>query len=133
MGYWVFPLADQSVRYFVPGFRGLNFPNLRYCPGMAAGNEQTIEVEVVEIDGVAVEPRPARREKPNARGRIDWTTWQGHVRRLDARWWPLWLVLGFIVLVLALAVGICVAVVFVVWRIFKGLLKGIASLLTPHR
>ncbi len=100
---------------------------------MAAGNEQTIEVDVVEIDGVAVEPRPLRGETPNKGGRIDWTTWQGRVKRLDARWWPLWLVLGIIVLVLATVVGICVAVVFIAWRIFKGLLNGITSLFSPQR
>jgi hypothetical protein len=55
------------------------------------------------------------------------------VRRLDARWWPLWLVLGTIVLVLAVVVGICCAVVFVAWQIFKGLLNGIASLFSPQR
>ena len=100
---------------------------------MAAGNEQTIEVEVVEIDGIAVEPRPVRGETQNKRGRIDWTQWQGRVKRLDARWWPLWLALGFVVLVLAVAVGMCLAVVFVAWRIFKGLLNGIASLFRPQR
>ena len=97
------------------------------------GNDQIIEAEVVEIDGVAVEPRPARREAPRTRGRVDWTTWQGRVKRLDARWWPLWLVLGAIVLAIAVAVGMCFAVVFVAWRIFKGLLNGIASLFSPQR
>jgi hypothetical protein len=55
------------------------------------------------------------------------------VKRLDARWWPLWLVLGAIVLAIAVAVGMCFAVVFVAWRIFKGLLNGIASLFSPQR
>jgi hypothetical protein len=100
---------------------------------MAAGNEQTIEVEVVEIDGVAVVPRPVKGETPNTRGRIDWTAWQGRVRRLDARWWPLWLVLGTIVLVLTVVVGLCFAVVFVAWRIFKAILNGLASFLSPQR
>ena len=98
-----------------------------------SGNGQIIEAEVVEIDGVAVEPGPDRQKTQDARGRIDWTTWQGRVRRLDARWWPLWLVLGFIVLVLAVALGLCVAVVFVAWRIFKAILNGFASLLGPQR
>jgi hypothetical protein len=100
---------------------------------LAAANEQTIEVEIVEIDGIAVESRPVRGEAPNKRGRVDWTQWQGRVKRIDARWWPLWLVLGIIVLVLAAVVGICVAVVFVAWRIFKGLLNGIVSLFSPQR
>jgi hypothetical protein len=98
-----------------------------------SGNDQIIEAEVVEIDGVAVEPRPARREAPKTRGRVDWTAWQGRVKRLDARWWPLWLVLGAIVLVLAVTVGMCFAVVFIAWRIFKGLINGIASLFSPQR
>lgn len=100
---------------------------------MSAGNEETIEVEVIEIDGVAVEPRSLRREKPDTHGRIDWSTWQRRVRRLDSRWWPLWLVLGFMALVVAVGVGICVAVVFVTWRILKALITGLADLFNPPR
>lgn len=97
------------------------------------GNDPIIEVEVVEIDGVAVEPRPALREAQGAGARIDWSVWQGRVKRLDARWWPLWFVLGFIALVVAVAVGMCFAVVFVTWRIFKAILEGFANLLSPQR
>jgi ABC-type spermidine/putrescine transport system permease subunit II len=97
-----------------------------------SGNEPTIEAEVVEIDGIAVEPRPVREEKHS-----DWkgwsSNWQGRVKRLDARWWPLWAVLGFIVLVIAVAVGMCVAVVFVAYRIFKALFNGFANLLFPSQ
>ena len=100
---------------------------------MGATNQETIEVEVVEIDGIAVEPRPVRSEAPDARARIDWSAWQGRVKRLDARWWPLWLLLGFIALVVAVAVGMCVAVVFVTWRIFKAVLNGFADLISPQR
>lgn len=98
-----------------------------------SGNDQIIEAEVVEIDGVTVEPRPVRGETRSEGGRIDWSVWQGRVKRLDARWWPLWLVLGFIVLVVAVVVGICVAAVFIAWRIFKAILNGIANLLSPPR
>ena len=97
------------------------------------GNEPIIEAEVVEIDGIAVEPRPVRRETPDTRGRIDWSAWQGRVKRLDARWWPLWLVLGCIVLVVAVAVGMCVAVIYLAWRIFKSILQGFVSLLGLQR
>jgi hypothetical protein len=100
---------------------------------MAAGNEQTIEVEVVEIDGIAVEPRPVREEARHTGGRIDWSVWQGRVKRLDTRWWPLWLILGSLVLVVAVAVGMCLAVVFVTWRILKMFLAGFASLLGSSR
>lgn len=97
------------------------------------GNDPIIEAEVVEIDGIAVEPRPMSGGASDSRRRIDWAVWQGRVKRLDARWWPLWLVLGIIVLVLAAAVGVCVAVIFIVWRIFKGLLSGFVNLLSPQR
>ncbi len=93
---------------------------------MVGGKEQTIEVEVVEIDGVAVEPRPAREETQGAGARFDGAEWHGRVKRLDARWWPLWLVLGFVALVVAVAVGLCVAVLFVTWRVFKAILGGVA-------
>lgn len=99
---------------------------------MSAGNEQTIEVEVVEIDGIAVEPRPMRGKPLDARRRIDWSVWLGRVKRLDARWWPLWLVLGFVVLVVAVVVGMCVAVIYVTWRIFRAILGGFVNLLSPQ-
>jgi len=96
-----------------------------------SGNEPTIEAEVVEIDGVAVEPRPVREEKGSAwKG---WSGWQGRVKRLDARWWPLWAVLGFIALVVAVSVGMVVAVLFVAYRIFMGFFNGIANLLFPSQ
>lgn len=97
------------------------------------GNDTIIEAEVVEIDGVAVEPRPVLREEQGAGTRIDWSAWQGRVKRLDSRWWPLWIVLGFIALVVAVAVGMCVAVIYVAWRIFKAILSGFANLLSPQR
>ena len=116
------------------------------CPGFAvcispdsvivrsvSGNDQIIEAEVVEIDGVAVESRPVRGETQSKSRRIDWTVWQGRVKSLDARWWPLWLVLSFVVLVVAVAVGLCFAVIFVTWRIFKAILNGFANLLSPQR
>jgi hypothetical protein len=96
------------------------------------GNEEIIEVEVVEIDGIAMEPRPDHRERKNAGGQF-YGSWQSRVKRLDARWWPLWLVLGFFVLVVFFTVGIFVAVVFIAWRMFVWLYNGIASMLNPRR
>jgi hypothetical protein len=96
-----------------------------------SGNEPTIEAEVVEIDGVAIEPRPGREEKgTDWKG---WSSWQGRVKRLDVRWWPLWAVLGFVALVITVAVGMCAAVLFVTYRIFKALFNGIANLLFPSQ
>ena len=48
-----------------------------------------IEVEVVEIDGVAPAMTPERAPSPaGMRGEWqDWRHWQGRVSRLDSRWW----------------------------------------------
>lgn len=85
---------------------------------------QAIEVEVVEIDGAAppvkVEPREeAPRQRP------DWQNWQGRVRTLDARWWPLWVLLGVIAVVLLLTVGVVVGIVLVIFRILRGLVRAV--------
>ena len=83
---------------------------------------QQIEVEVVEIDGVApttqsVPPAPAAQN------------WQGRIRMLDARWWPLWVLLGAIAIALLVTVGLVIAVIFVIFRI----LNGIGRALFPDR
>ncbi len=89
--------------------------------------EPTIEAEVVEIDGVVVEPRPA----PKQAARKDWnnwSSWQGQLKKLDARWWPLWLLLGFIALVLIVSVGMCVAVVWIAYKLTIALFASFISL-----
>ena len=76
-----------------------------------------IEVEVVEIDGV--EPVVAGPRGGQTRPQSDWhdwKQWQGKVRRLDSRWWPLWGGLGIIALGFLLTVGLLVAVVFLMLR-----------------
>lgn len=98
-----------------------------------SGEEPTIEAEVVSIDGIPVEPRPAKQGDPTRVRWNDWSRWQGSVKKLDARWLPLWLVLGFILLVLVVAIGMCMAVLAVTYWIFKSILVGIASLLMPSR
>jgi len=98
-----------------------------------SGNEPTIEAEVVEIDGIAVEPKPVRQESGKAAPWVRWDAWQGRVRSLDARWWPLWIVLGFIALVVFVAVGMVVAVLFISFRIVAGLINGIARLFFPSQ
>lgn len=85
---------------------------------------QAIEVEVVEIDGFApVVKAESQHETP--RQRQDWQHWQGRIRTLDSRWWPLWVFLGVIVVALLLTVGVVVAIVFVIFRILGGLLRAI--------
>ena len=95
--------------------------------------EPTIEAEVVEIDGVAVEPKPLREESAKGAPWARWDTWQGQAKRLDMRWWPLWVLLGFIALVVFVAVGMVAAVLFITFRIIAGLLNAIAHLLFPSQ
>ncbi len=95
--------------------------------------EQTIEAEVVEIDGIAVEPKPAREESAKGAPWAQWGNWQGQVKRLDMRWWPLWIVLGFIALVVIVAVGMVVAVLFIAFRIFAGVINRIARMFFPSQ
>jgi len=82
---------------------------------------QAIEVEVLEIDGAAP---PAQVETGReAQSRQPWENWQGRVRQLDARWWPLWLFLGIIALALMLTVGVVLGVIFLIFRIIRGFLR----------
>lgn len=93
--------------------------------------DPVIEVEVVEIDGrTPVLPQPAREDTPPSRDRgwQDWSAWQGKVRRLDARWWPLWALLGILALAFLLTIGIAFAVVFVIARTIRHILLTTASL-----
>lgn len=86
-----------------------------------------IEVEVVEIDGVAPSaPQPRAGETAQARGEWQaWRKWQARVRKLDSRWWPLWVFLGVIAVALALTVGLVIGVVFLIFRILTNLVRAI--------
>ena len=84
----------------------------------------SIEVEVVEIDGAAPPAKfEAREEAP--RQWQDWQQWQGRVRTLDSRWWPLWVLLGAIIVVLLLTVGLFLGIVFVIYRVLSGIVRAI--------
>jgi hypothetical protein len=86
---------------------------------------------VVEIDGVAVDPRPAADSyNGDQKRRVDWQGWQGKIRVLDKRWMPLWIVLGLIALILAVTVGLLVGVfVFIFWMV-KAVLRAVFSIFT---
>lgn len=84
---------------------------------------QAIDVEVVEVDGITPPARfEPREEKPQ---RPPWQQWQGRVRTLDSRWWPLWVFLGVITVALLLTFGVVIGLIFVILRIIKGILKTI--------
>lgn len=93
---------------------------------------ETIEVEVVEIDGVAPVPpaRPEPEEQSSRQTWNDWQGWQGKVRQLDMRWWPLWVVLGAILLFLVLTVGLFLGIIWLIFRFIAGVLS---ALLSPFR
>lgn len=89
---------------------------------------QAIEVEIVEIDGMAPPPSLAkgREEVPQWSGSPDpWRGWQGRIRTLDARWWPLWLFLGIVALALMLTLGVVIGAVWLIFRIVTGFFRSI--------
>jgi hypothetical protein len=96
-------------------------------------NPETIEVEVVEIDGIAPVPVSAPHgddpagERPRDGNWNDWRNWQGRVRTLDMRWWPLWVFLGIILLALLASVGVVVGICYVIYRIILGFLRALVG------
>jgi hypothetical protein len=87
---------------------------------------QAIEVEVVAIDGATPPARTTSRDDPPPRRPgNDWQQWQGRVRQLDMRWWPLWVVLGVVAVFLMLTVGVFVGVLLLIFRVIRGILRSI--------
>lgn len=80
----------------------------------------TLEAEVLEIDG---SPPPAPAEPRADRGGPAWKSMQGRVLKLDRRWWPLWVLLGIVALVLLLTVGVVVGVLVLIGRIVGSFLR----------
>jgi hypothetical protein len=94
-------------------------------------DEPILEAEVVEIDGVEVESRPAdakSADKPQRAWRADWRGWQGKVRVLDKRWAPLWILLGIIAFILLITIGTVVAVFTLAIWIVKSVLRAVMSM-----
>jgi len=84
-----------------------------------------IEVEVLEIDGVApmVPHLRAGEGAPPQEDRPDWRGWPGRIRTLDSRWWPLWMLLGIIALGIALITGLVVGVIYLIFRVILKILR----------
>ncbi|HSP43293.1 MAG TPA: hypothetical protein VLO11_10515 [Luteolibacter sp.] len=83
-----------------------------------------IEVEVVEVENTlpAARSEPAREETPGGEWR-EWRQWQGRVRRIDTRWWPLWVIPGIIVLGLAAVAGAMIGLVVLVFVLIRALIR----------
>lgn len=91
--------------------------------------EPILEAEVVEIDGVAVEPLSEKSQPTEESGRrVDWQGWQRKIRVLDKRWMPLWIALGVIAVILFVVVGIVVLCFAIVYWILKSILRAILSI-----
>ena len=94
-------------------------------PSMVRTVNDPIEVEVLEIDGAA--PMPAEPSEP-AQDPSWQKAWQGKVRTLDMRWWPLWVILGIAGVMLLLTVGLVVGSLVLVFRLINGIVGGILRL-----
>ena len=86
-----------------------------------------IEVEVLEIDGVAPAVSRARAdEPPPTQGDWqDWRRWQGRARKIDARWWPLWVIPGILGLALLLTVGLVLGAVVLLVRLILKIIRAV--------
>ncbi|MBK1827192.1 hypothetical protein [Haloferula rosea] len=86
---------------------------------------ETLEAEVIEIDGKAPEPAENRSSSESYSERARQMVFQ-----LDRRWWPLWLVLGVVAVALLLTVGVVVGVFFLIVTMVKRILLAFASALS---
>ena len=84
---------------------------------------ETIEAEVIEIDGV----EPPKAEKSEKRTESPWSRagMQGRVLKLDRRWWPLWLLLGVVAVILAATVGVVLGICYTIFAVIRRVLRGI--------
>lgn len=91
---------------------------------------ETIEVEVVEIDGVVPAAVPPHQQETGGNSRRnwgEWQNWQGRVRTLNMRWWPLWALLGIIAFLLLITFGFVIGIIYVIYRCIRGILSAIAG------
>jgi hypothetical protein len=90
---------------------------------------EPFEVEVVAIDGAA----PATSKdpqtpppKPSSEPLTPWQKWQrrlSFLAKLSPRWWPLWTLLGIIASVLLLAAGLVIGVLYLIYYLFKSIIR----------
>jgi hypothetical protein len=82
---------------------------------------QAIEVEVVAIDGAA----PVVKDPETAAGPPPWQNWRGRAVTFDGYWWPVWIILGAIALVLFMTVGLVFGAIYLTIRILRGLIRAL--------
>lgn len=87
-------------------------------------------MEVIEIDGITPVPThhspdwESKSADPE-QGWHHWQNWQGRIRTLDMRWWPLWVFLGVILVFLLLTVGIVLGILYMIYRIMAGIIAAL--------
>lgn len=89
---------------------------------------ETLEAEVIAIDGKPPEPPPEPRESQRAGGHRTFHGFHGRVLKLDKRWWPLWLLLGLVFGVFIIAFLILAAA----FSLLRSLIRGIAGIFAPR-
>ncbi len=103
---------------------GLSRWKFRRTKRIMTNEPQAIEVEVVEIDGAAPPAKFEDREESPLRQHWQ-KNWQSRVNKLDGRWWPLWVFVGAVVVLLLLTVGLFLGLVFVIFRVLSGIVRAI--------
>jgi hypothetical protein len=83
----------------------------------------TIEAEVLEIDGSPAPSPPQPRPSAQSRAEEAWRSMRGRVITFDRRWWPLWILLGIVAVALLAVVACFVAVFVVVAKVIGGVLR----------
>jgi hypothetical protein len=84
----------------------------------------TLEAEVLEIDGSpAPPPPPSSPRSAQSRAEDAWRSMRGRVVRFERRWWPLWILLGLVAVALLLVVACFVGVFVVVAKVIGSVLR----------
>jgi hypothetical protein len=87
-----------------------------------------VDVEVIDVDDRPPSLREVGRTNANPSRQAappPWSGWSGTIRRLDSRWWPLWVLLGVLALALLLTVGLVIGLILVVLRLTNRLLRAV--------
>lgn len=100
-------------------------PELRIDPPRGSARllavPETIEADVLEIDGSPPPAPPTREEEP--RPQPAWKSVRGKVLQLDRRWWPLWIVLGLVAFAFVAVIGVIFGAFLIVAKIIGAILR----------
>lgn len=94
-------------------------------------NESVMEAEVLEIDGVPVSRSENKQENSNGRWNASWNKapWKSYVKKIDLRYWPLLLIIGFFIAIVLLLLGSILLCAYLILKCLAWLMEGIKRLL----